>query len=295
MKSCSAASFVRTTITKEPLMLSRLLPFALVASAVAGLACTEAPPGATMPPQPTAPEPATLIHRLSLGEGHTVEFWDASAAGIVVAEDGFANQPRAMRGISKNVRSAVELFKVLAPEREVPAELVGAEARLKEFLRTHARIPGAPKAGEGLEMSQHALTAGTADYDSGRGAPGTDDALCPASWFDQEFCAFNEQHYHGGCALGRRNGGYSEQFDDVNFTFSAVCPYRGTATYRALYRTWWSWSGLPTVNVPAGRFHVLNTLQNGTDYDFFQSIPFVDGIAYQRGTFTCLPDFECPF
>jgi hypothetical protein len=272
---------------------SRLSPLLLAAS-IATAACTEAPPPEAPPTQPATPEPAKLIATLTLEEGHTLQFWDASSAAILVAEDGPANQQSSMKKMANRPATAPELYRALAPGREVPASLIEAQSRVDAFERSHPKRSGAPKADEGIRQ---AVNVGAGDQIAPPGTPGANDTLCPETFFRQNYCAPYDNHYYGvGCSTFRANGGYtSAEYDDVTQTNSAVCTYRGTATFRAWHRTWWSWNSIPAASVPAGRAHWVFTFDRLFDYDYQEAIDRADGIGYHRSLYLCTSGFNCPF
>jgi hypothetical protein len=137
---------------------------------------------------------------------------------------------------------------------------------------------------------------GAGDQITPPGTPGANDMLCSASWFRAAYCDPRDWHYFGpGCSTFRANGGYSTEWDNVVQTWSAVCSYRGTATFRAWHRTWWTWNVIPTASVPAGRAHWLFTFQHGLDYDYSEAIDPVQGIGYHRSLYLCTSGINCPF
>jgi hypothetical protein len=272
--------------------LRRLSPLSLAAALAAG-ACAEAPPSDPLPAQPAAPVPAKLITSLTLAEGHTLQFWDASSSAIIVSEDGFAHQPSAVQKLSRRPATALQLYKALAPDHEVPLSLIEADARVTKFELSHPRRLGAPKADEGIRQ---AVNVGAGDQAPAPGTPGANDMLCPEAWFRQNFCANYDGHYFGpGCSTFRTNGGYGYQINEATQTWSGLCTYRGTATYRAWHRTWWTWNDIPAAVVPAGRAHWMFTFDRIFDYDFSEGIDRADGIGYHRSLHLCTTGFTCPF
>jgi hypothetical protein len=269
----------------------RRLTLVSLATVLAAGACTE-PPAGPPPVQPTAPVPAKLITTLTLEEGHTLQFWDASSAAIIVSEDAFAHQPSAIHKLSPRPATALQLYKALAPHSEVPLSLLEADARVSKFELSHPGRTGAPKATEGIRQ---AVNVGAGDQVTPPGTPGTNDMLCPEAWFRQNYCAKDGHYFGPGCSTFRANGGYSYEQDSAVQTWSALCTYRGTATYRAWHRTWWTWNDIPVATVPAGRAHWMFTFDRVFDYDFSEAIDATAGIGYHRSLYLCTSGINCPF
>jgi hypothetical protein len=261
----------------------RTLSLYLVAAALPVLGCSEAPPADEPPVQPPAPQPAQLVTTLTLAEGHTVQFWDASSAAIVVMEQGSVNGTPLMRKHAERAKNAVELYKALAPTQRVPSTLLDAQLRADDFWRVHPRRPGAPKATEGVSMVQQPVTVGPSDGNAPNAGDGTVDQLCPGSWFKANFCDwFSTSWASNGCNLRKINGGYGYSVADVNDTWSTVCSYRGNTHFRAWHRTWWSWSYIGETKITEGRWHDVWTFQTSADYDYEEQVLTTDGIGYHR-------------
>jgi hypothetical protein len=202
--------------------------------------CVEAPDVAA-PEQPgqaaPAQKPDTLVEKLELANGNAVEFHRIGDADILVFEQGkYPNAPVKLPASAKP-RTAVEIFKILAPEREVSAKLKLAQEEVDGFRLAHPDLAG-PSQPSDTQAVRQALVGGNVDPVPDWAKTGAFDGKCPASWFQSNFCTTGFPTHE--CWLNKTNN-YSPSYSGATGYNIAACSYRGTINFFVQHKAWWAW------------------------------------------------------
>jgi hypothetical protein len=222
--------------------------------------CAEAPE-AGAPEQPAqaaaAQRPDTLLEKLELTSGNAVEFHKIGDADILVFEEGKYPNPPVKLPSSAKPRTAVEIFKLLAPERQVPAKLKLAQDEIEGFRSAHPD-PVAPAQPSDTQAVQQLLVTANVEPVPDWARTGAFDGKCPASWFQSNFCGTGFSTHE--CWLNKTNN-YSPSYSGATSYNIAACSYRGTINFLVQHKAWWAWFWDYDFSrdIPAGSFvHALN-------------------------------------
>ena len=255
----------------------RTLPFALALLVGCAVAGTDGPENQSSqtPSQASALVAADnheaeasfhLLTKLRLENGNTIEMYEPKAGHVVMAEEGAYPNAPVSRTHALDGLSPVEIYRVLAPNREVPAALIDAHARTVALSAYASTLPHAK-----ARVTQSAMPA--PDLSGMQ----TESAPCPALWFQQTFCGNADWML---CLTNHWNGAYA-QGSDVWSLGTTVCPFSGSVTMKVTDSD--GTGGIWTVNQGFYRnfsdIHTPGLFQ--TDFDFRVDVTNAIGKGFQ--------------
>ena len=189
--------------------------------------------------------------------------------------------------------STVEQFRALAPEREVPAALLEAEALRQHFaqLAEESGVKQSPAVqiervdgmglGDGLRFETNVDGVGI----QRQALP--DDSACPWSWFEGAYCGICAAPNHNSCGDWKvrwsfRTGTSSFTREDTWWTRTAACSYRGAIHYRVRVQPWYSWSTVVDVIRQTGEGWWWSRDDFSIDFDVESRVDQADGDGYHH-------------
>jgi hypothetical protein len=213
--------------------------------ATTGPAMTSAGPGSS--PEPSGAEegpPATLIDTIHADNGNILRFYRSHDGAVSIVETGdMSGTGSYLQG--STVRSAAALWRALAPERAVPADVLADEQSVLRLRngnpkRTLSALPPANLAPRKTDCS----------CGSGVSAGQLQGPFC---WYDMTYTAT------------------FQRFSDWILGEATVCnraSSSGAIRVKIAYRTWWSWSTLFDDNVSPGHFINWHRFSPYADFDW---------------------------
>lgn len=158
-----------------------------------------------------------VVAKIPLSPDHTFWIYEPAPGRILLSEE-LRYPARAMASELAGLRP-VEVFKHLAPEAPVPAELVAAEERQASF----AASPHPARAQRAVPAQPDTLVG-----NAGPMSPMDATGPCPDKWFHDNFC--NETYPISLCLENWWNGAWGTA-NEINNGGTAVCPINGSVLF----------------------------------------------------------------
>lgn len=217
-----------------------------------------------------------LLATITRDNGNTVEFYEPSPGVILISEAGkVPNEPLDRPVINK---TAVELFKYLAPDQEVPSQLILAQNRTDELEKIITEQNITTTHSSPHQDQETALTILTANKNLI--ASNLNDSSCPKSWMEKRLsCSVNgdwdvDWYHRTGSTWFLRN--------DTKRVRVGACSYRGNITLQFKYRTWWDWHTQGSWTVNEGHYRQAWKSDSTFDFDIRSSVYNASGDGYHH-------------
>jgi len=208
-------------------------------------------------PRQTTPAPSAVqgvttaprvVARIELDNGNVVTFHEPEPGELLVVEEGKAPNPPALsREVVRRNKTAVDIHRALAPNREVPQALQSAQGRRASSQRQQqSQAPGDRELKEGGVRVQSTAELQKTDTLTSPGAP----QASTGDWFQKNFCTGSADY--NWCWLYRTGTTYYQKWSYSMFPIVYSC--QGTVLFKFEYKSWGNWKSYTSWNVLQGHY-----------------------------------------
>jgi len=189
-----------------------------------------------------------VVARIGLDNGNVVTFHEPEPGELLVVEEGKAPNPPALsREVLRSNKTAVEIHRALAPNREVPQALRSAQSRrASSQSQQQSQAPEDPELKEGGVKMQSTTDLQKTDSLTAPGAP----QASTGDWFQKNFCTGSADY--NWCWLYRTGTTYYQKWSYSMFPTVYSC--QGTVLFKFEYKSWGKWKTYTSWNILQGHY-----------------------------------------